>query len=45
MAAASLRYFAREGAFARMVSAATGLELPSELRAGTMRMTPREQSP
>ena len=30
---AGLRYFAREGAFARMVSAATGLELPNELRA------------
>jgi heterotetrameric sarcosine oxidase gamma subunit len=31
--AASLRYFARESAFARMVSAATGLDLPNELRA------------
>jgi heterotetrameric sarcosine oxidase gamma subunit len=30
---ASLRYFARESAFARMVSAATGLNVPNELRA------------
>ena len=30
---ASLRYFTREGAFARMVSAVTGLDVPSELRA------------
>ena len=30
---ASLRHFAREGAFARMVSAATGLNIPNELRA------------
>jgi heterotetrameric sarcosine oxidase gamma subunit len=30
---ASLRYFTREGAFARMVSAATGLNVPGELRA------------
>jgi len=30
---ASLRYFAREGAFARWVSTATGLDVPSELRA------------